>query len=102
MLPAEVIAKRKATNKKRSERRKVQLSELKKAAENGDEEAAKKLAEIRVYNLEATMRSRQKTYDEAEAGDPEAIKRYDDYLQGRRDNYYRVKSEKVEQVSCLF
>lgn len=42
-----------------------------------DEEAARKLAEMRKYQSEATLRSRQKMVADAEAGDPDAIARYE-------------------------
>ena len=38
-------------------------------------------------------KSRQRMYEAAENGDPEAVKRYDNYRQGRRDNYHRKKEE---------
>lgn len=88
---AKVIAKRKEANKKRCEQRKEQLARLKEAAANGDEEASKKLADIRAYGTEAMKKSRQRMYEAAENGDPEAVKRYDNYRQGRRDNYHRKK-----------
>ena len=50
-------------------------------AANGAEEATEKLATYRAHNSRATIKSRQKLYDQAEDGDPEAIKRYEDYIQ---------------------
>lgn len=88
---AKVIAKRKEANKKRCEQRKEQLAKLKEAVANGDEEAIKKLTDIRAYGTETTKKSRQRMYEAAENGDPEAVKRYDNYRQGRRDNYHRKK-----------
>ena len=54
-------------------------------------EAAAQLAEHRAYMCEASKRSRQKMIDEAEAGDPEAVARYERYLQMRREDYHRKK-----------
>ena len=56
-----------------------------------DEEAAKKLAEMRKYQSEATVRSYQKMRANAEAGDPEAIARYEAHLAKRREEYHRQK-----------
>ena len=56
-----------------------------------DEEAAKKLAEMRKYQSQATVRSYQKMKADAEAGDPDAIKRYETTLAKRREEYHRKK-----------
>ena len=59
-------------------------------AEN-DPEAAAELAKKRAYASEATKKSRQKMYEEAEAGNPEAKARYESYLAARRESYHRKK-----------
>ena len=59
-------------------------------------EAAKKLAEKRKYQSEATMKSRQKMKEAAETGDTEAIMRYESYLARRREDYHKKKTEKEE------
>lgn len=56
-----------------------------------DVEAARKLAEKRKYQSEATVRSYQKMKADAEAGDPEAIARYEAHLAKRREEYHRKK-----------
>ena len=61
-----------------------------------DPEAAKKLADMRKYQCEATTKSRLKMMADAEAGDPEAIVRYEAYLAQRREAYHKKKSEKEE------
>ena len=61
-----------------------------------DEEAARKLAEMRKYQSEATVRSYQKMRTDAEAGDPEAMKRYEAHLAKRREDYHKKKAEKED------
>ena len=65
--------------------------------------AAKELAEQRAYASEATKKSRQKMYEEAAAGNPEAAARYERYLTTRREAYHRKKqdaqSEKGERIA---
>ena len=61
-----------------------------------DEEAARKLAEKRKYQSEATVRCYQKMKADAEAGDPEAIKRYEAHLAKRREDYHKKKAEKED------
>ena len=56
-----------------------------------DEEAARKLAEKRKYQSEATVRCYRKMKADAEAGDPEAIRRYEATLAKRRDEYHKRK-----------
>ena len=56
-----------------------------------DEEAAKQLAEKRKYQSLATVRSYQKLKADAQAGDPDAIKRYEARLAKRREDYSRKK-----------
>ena len=64
---------------------------MKLRAEQGDEEAIKWLADYRQYFCEAQTRMRKKMYAEAEAGDPVAIERKEQYLKVRRDNYHAKK-----------
>ena len=87
----EVIRKRKEYNRRGNERKRAQLRALREQALT-DPEAAAKLAEYRAYMCEATKKSRQKMYDDAAAGDPEAIERYEHFLKTRRDNYHMKKS----------
>lgn len=54
-------------------------------------EAAAELAKRRAYQSEAVKKSRQKMYEEAEAGNPEAKARYESYLATRRESYHRKK-----------
>ena len=61
-----------------------------------DEDAAMKLAEKRKYQSEATVRSYQKLKADAQAGDPDAIKRYEARLAKRREDYHKKKSEKED------
>ena len=56
-----------------------------------DPEAAAELAKRRAYQSEAVKKSRQKMYEEAEAGNPEAKARYESYLAARRESYHRKK-----------
>ena len=58
--------------------------------------AAKKLADMRKYQCEATTKSRLKMMADAEAGDPEAIARYEATLAKRRENYHKKKTEKED------
>ena len=88
---AAMMAERKAEyTRARTARRKAQREALVELAKT-DEEAAKKLAEMRKYQSEATLRSRQKMVADAEAGDPEAIARYEATLAKRRENYQKKK-----------
>ena len=61
-----------------------------------DPEAAKKLAEMRKYQSEATVRSYQKMKADAKAGDPDAIARYEAHLAKRRDEYHQKKAKKED------
>ena len=46
------------------------------------------------------MKSRQKMYEEAAAGNPAAQARYENFLAARRENYHRKKhDEKGEQIA---
>ena len=88
---AAMMAERKAEyTRARTARRKAQREALVELAKT-DEEAARKLAEMRKYQSEATLRSRQKMVADAEAGDPEAIARYEATLAKRRENYQKKK-----------
>ena len=49
-----------------------------------DKVAAKELAAIRAYHSRATVKSYQKMKADAEAGDPDAIRRYEVMLAMRR------------------
>lgn len=64
---------------------------MKLRAESGDEAAIMELAEHRKYFCDAQTRMRKKMYAEAEAGDPAAIERKEQYLKVRRDNYHAKK-----------
>ena len=93
---AAMMAERKAEyTRARTARRKAEREALIELAKT-DEEAAKKLAEMRKYQSEATLRSRQKIVADAEAGDPEAIARYEATLAKRRENYHKKKAEKED------
>ena len=88
---AAMMAERKAEyTRARTARRKAQREALVELAKT-DEEAARKLAEMRKYQSEATLRSRQKMVADAEAGDPEAIARYEATIAKRRENYQKKK-----------
>lgn len=73
-------------------RKKAALQDLKDRA-GSDPAAAQELAELRAYNSEATKKSRQRMYDEAAAGDPEAVARKDRYLAARREAYHKKKQD---------
>ena len=88
---AAMMAERKAEyTRARTARRKAQREALVELAKT-DEEAARKLAEMRKYQCEATLRSRQKMVADAEAGDPEAIARYEATLAKRREKMIAVR-----------
>ncbi len=80
-------------------RKKNAYQELKAQAET-DPAAAVELARRRAYHSEATKKSRQKMYEEAAAGNPEAQARYENFLAARRENYHKKKQdEKGEQIA---
>lgn len=79
----------------RTAKRKAEHEALVELAKT-DEEAAKQLAEKRKYQSEATVRSYQKLKADAEAGDPDAIKRYEARLAKRREDYHKKKAEKED------
>ncbi len=88
---AAMMAERKAEYvRTRTAKRKAEREALVELAKT-DEEAARKLAEMRKYQSEATLRSRQKMVADAEAGDPDAIARYEATLAKRRENYQKKK-----------
>ena len=64
-----------------------------------DEAAAKKLAAIRAYHSRATVKSYQKMKADAEAGDPDAFRRYEATLAMRRESYYKKKGETEELLA---
>ena len=93
---AAMMTERKAEyTRARTARRKAKREALIELART-DEEAARKLAEMRKYQSEATLRSRQKMVADAEAGDPDAIARYEATLAKRRENYHKKKAEKED------
>ena len=87
------------TERKRMERdsrkKKLTRAELKEKAKT-DPEAARKLAEMKKYQSEANVRCYRKMKADAEAGDPEAIKRYEATLAKRRDEYHKKKARQEE------
>ena len=88
---AAMMAERKAEyTRTRTAKRQAEREALVELAKT-DEEAAKKLAEMRKYQSQATVRSYQKMKADAEAGDPDAIKRYETTLAKRREEYRRKK-----------
>ena len=90
---AAMMAERKAKyTRARTARRKAQREALVELAKT-DEEAARKLAEMRRYQSEATVRCYQKMKADAEAGDPEAMERYEAHLAKRRDEYHKKKAK---------
>ena len=93
---AAMMAERKAEYvRTRTARRKAEHEALVELAKT-DEEAARKLAEKRKNQSEATVRCYQKMKADAEAGDPEAIKRYEAHLAKRREDYHKKKAEKED------
>ena len=93
---AAMIAERKAEYvRTRTAKRKAEHDALVELAKT-DAEAARKLAEKRKYQSEATVRSYQKMKADAEAGDPEAIARYEAHLAKRREDYHKKKAEKED------
>ena len=90
------MAERKAEYvRTRTARRKAEHEDLVELAKT-DEEAAKQLAEKRKYQSDATVRSYQKLKADAQAGDPDAIKRYEARLAKRREDYHKKKAEKED------
>ena len=88
---AALMAARKAEyTRTRTAKRKAEREALAELAKT-DEEAARKLAEMKKYLSEANVRCYRKMKADAEAGDPEAIKRYEATLAKRRDEYHKRK-----------
>ena len=79
----------------RTAKRKADREALAELAKT-DEEAARKLAEMKKYQSEANVRCYRKMKADAEAGDPEAIKRYEAHLAKRRDEYHKKKARQEE------
>ena len=92
---AMMVTRKKEYIRTRTAKRKAEHEALVELAKT-DEEAARKLAEMRKYQSEATVRSYQKMRTDAEAGDPEAIKRYEAHLAKRREDYHKKKAEKED------
>ncbi len=87
------IAEQKAEyNRRQNERRKEKYHALIELAKT-DEAAAKELAAIRAYHSRATVKSYQKMRGDAEAGDPEAIRRYEAALAEKRESYHKKKGK---------
>jgi hypothetical protein len=96
---AAMMAERKAKyTRTKTAKRKAEHEALVELAKT-DPEAAQKLAEKRKYQCESTTKSRQKMMADAEAGDPEAIARYEAFLAQRREAYHKKKAEK-EKMSA--
>ena len=93
---AAMMAARKAEyTRTRTAKRKAEREALAELAKT-DEEAARKLAEMKKYQSEANVRCYRKMKADAEAGDPEAIRRYEATLAKRRDEYYKKKARQEE------
>ena len=93
---AAMMAARKAEyTRTRTAKRKAEREALTELAKT-DEEAARKLAEMKKYQSEANVRCYRKMKADAEAGDPEAIKRYEATLAKRRDEYHKKKARQEE------
>ena len=96
---AAMMAERKVEYERtRTAKRKAEQDALVERAKT-DPEAARQLAEQRKYQSEAAVKSYQKMKAAAEAGDPEAIKRYEAHLAKRREDYHK-KKEKQEAISA--
>lgn len=92
---AKVAEQKSKATKAKTAKRKAEREALVELAKT-DEEAAKKLAEMRKYQSEATVRSYQKMRADAAAGDPDAIRRYEATLAKRREDYHKKKAEKED------
>ena len=96
---AAMMAERKAEYERtRTAKRKAEHDALVERART-DPEAARQLAEQRKYQSEAVIKSYQKMKAAAEAGDPEAIKRYEAHLAKRREDYHKKKAQQ-EAISA--
>ena len=93
---AAMMAARKAEyTRTRTAKRKAEREALAELAKT-DEEAARKLAEMKKYQSEANVRCYRKMKADAEAGDPEAIRRYEATLAKRGDEYHKKKARQEE------
>jgi len=92
---AMMVERRAEYNRRHTAKRKAEREALEEQAKT-DPEAAKKLADMRKYQSEATVRSYQKMKADAEAGDPDAIARYESHLAKRRDEYHKKKTEQED------
>lgn len=92
---AMMAARKSEYTRTRTAKRKAEREALAELAKT-DEEAARKLAEMKKYQSQATVKSYQKMKADAEAGDPEAIKRYEATLAKRRDEYHKKKARQEE------
>ncbi len=88
----EIRQKTRERNRKDYERKKERRRELFQKAES-DPETAAKVAEYRAYMVQAQKRYRNKLYSQAETGSPEAVARYEHFLQVRRDAYHQRGEE---------
>ena len=79
-------------------RKKAALQDLKARAVT-DPAVAEELARQRAHQSEAVKKSRQKMYEDAAAGDPEAQARYEHFLATRRENYHRKKQAEAAQAT---
>lgn len=96
---AAMMAERKAEyTRTRTAKRKAEHDALVELARTAPE-AARQLAEKRKYQSEATTKSRQKMKAAAEAGDPDGIRRYEAYLDKRREDYHK-KNQSKEEISA--
>ena len=77
-------ARKKEYIRTRTAKRKAEHEALVELAKT-DEEAARKLAEKRKYQSEATVKCYQKLKADAEAGDPEAVAKYEEHLAIQRE-----------------
>ena len=85
VTPAEVEEQR--CQQEEQAAKEARSKELKKARYE------KRKAEKRAHQSQATKKSRQKMYEEAATGNPEAVERYENYLVTRRESYHRKKQE---------
>ena len=96
---AAMMAERKAEYERtRTAKRKAEHDALVEQAKT-DPEAARQLAEQRKYQSEAAVKSYQRMKAAAEAGDPEATKRYEAHLAKRREDYHEKKAQQ-EAISA--
>ena len=87
--------RRREYNKRRTAKRKAEREELKRLAEQGDKDAAAKLAEIRAKDVLAVTKSRKKLDEQAKT-DPEAAKKKEEILRKRRE-YNRKRAAELKE-----